>query len=110
MTNSDEEREFRRLLVQPIEIAEPAPPSLKARLYSGLVHAQQETGPLSSLEESVKRGHGICVFEKLVEIAPLGEGAKSPFFCSVCHTRVLAETFDHPPIYWRHCPYVEFKS
>jgi hypothetical protein len=50
------------------------------------------------------------VFEKLVQIAPLGEKAKSPFFCRVCHARALAESFENPPIFWPHCPYVAFKG
>jgi hypothetical protein len=110
MTNADEEREFRRLLVQPMASTDRAPSSLKARLYSVLVGAQQQTGPLASLQETLSRGHGICVFEKLVQVAPLGQSAKSPFFCQLCHARVLAENFENPPIYWRHCPYVQFKS
>jgi hypothetical protein len=106
---SDIEREFRSLLAEPEETALAVPSSLKARLYSMLVHTQQESGPLASLDECVAAGHGICVFEKLVQISPLGKKAKSPFFCEVCHARVLAEHFDHPPIFWDHCPYVKFQ-
>ena len=29
--------------------------------------------------------------------------------CWVCHARLLAEQFESPPIYWPHCPYVEFR-
>ena len=105
----DMEREFRSLLAESVE-AEPAPSSLKARLYSMLVHKQQKSGPLASLDASLAAGHGICVFEKLVQISPVGERAKSPFFCEVCHARVLAEHFDHPPIFWDHCPYVKFQE
>lgn len=110
MNNPESERKFRALFSAPPEIGGRAPASLKARLYSALVREQQTTGPLASLDQTVANGHGICVFEKLVQIAPLGEEIKSPFFCHVCHARVLAETFDQPPIYWPNCPYVAFKS
>jgi len=109
MSSAELDRQFAELL-EPRSDKERAPSSLKARLYSALIHKQQETGPLASLDASVKAGHGICVFEKLVQIAPIGEQAKSPFFCQVCHARVLAEHFDNPPIYWPHCPYVKFKE
>ena len=110
MTNRDDEQEFRRLLRQPQQTMEQAPSSLKARLYSALIREQQATGPLASLNDTVAAGHGVCVFEKLVQIAPVGENTKSRFFCYVCHARALAEKFDDAPIYWPHCPYVDFKS
>lgn len=71
---------------------ERAPSSLKARLYSALIHEQQQTGPLASLDASVEAGHEICVFEKLVQIAAVGEQLQSPFFCQVCHARVFVPT------------------
>ncbi len=109
MANRDFE-EFRALLSEPDEIGERAPSSLKSRLYSALVRKQQESGRLASLQAAAVAGHRLCVFEKLGQIAPLGEAAKSPFICEVCHARVLAEHFDHPPIYWPGCPYVAFKK
>jgi hypothetical protein len=109
MSSAELDREFAELLA-PRGDEEQAPPSLKARLYSALIHKQQETGPLASLEASVEAGHGICVFEKLVQIAPIGRQAKSPFFCQVCHARLLSEHFDNAPIFWPHCPYVKFKE
>jgi hypothetical protein len=102
--------QFRALLSEPEESGERAPSSLKARLYSGLVRRQQESGPLASLDATVAAGHELCVFERLVQIAPVGEQAKSPFFCQVCHARLLAEHFDNPPIFWPGCPYVMFKT
>jgi hypothetical protein len=111
MTNPEEERQFSALLSEvPEEIVWRVPSSLKARLYSALVREQQKSGPLASLDETVAAGYGICVFERLVQISPVGETAKSPFFCQVCHARVLAEAFDNPPVYWAHCPYVAFKG
>ena len=109
MSSAELDRQFTQLLTPP-RGEERAPSSLKARLYSALIHKQQETGPLASLDASVEAGHGICVFEKLVQIAPVGEQAKTPFFCHVCHARLLAEQFDNPPIFWPHCPYVKFKE
>ncbi len=109
MPNGDIERQFASLLAEHEVVQERAPSSLKARLYSKLVQRQQESGPLASLDTSVEAGHRLCVFEKLVQIAPIGEQAKSPFFCQVCHARVIAEHFDNPPIYWPNCPYVKFK-
>src|SRR5258708_7219708 len=106
MPNSDLEREFSSLFLTPTESAQPAPSSMKARLYSAFVRMQQQSGPLASLTTSVSSGYGVCVFEKLVQIAPVGERAKSAFFCEICHARVLGEHFDNPPIFWHHCPYV----
>lgn len=102
--------ELRNLLSEPEPSGERAPSSLKARLYSALVRKQQEGGPLASLEATALAGHDLCVFEKLVQIAPIDVRAKSPFFCEICHARVLAEHFNDPPIFWAGCPYVKFKK
>jgi hypothetical protein len=83
---------------------------LKARVYSALIREQQRSGPLESLSDTQAREHGLCAFEKLVQIAPIGETAKTPFFCWVCHARILAETIDGAPIYWNHCPYAKFQK
>ena len=87
-----------------------APANLRAKIYSALVLQQAESGPLASLTESMARGQDLCVFEQLVQIAPVGETVKSLNICRVCHARVLAEHFETPPIYWSGCPYVEFKK
>lgn len=110
MPDLDSERQMRALLADDQYGSEPAPSSLKARLYSTVIRKQQESGPLASLDASVSAGNGICVFEKLVQIAPVPDLAKSPFFCQVCHARVLAEHFENPPIFWANCPYVRFKT
>jgi hypothetical protein len=109
MARSDFE-EFRDLLSEGEPTGERAPSSLKARLYSALVRKQQEDGPLASLGVTASAGHDLCVFEKLVQIAPVSVQAKSPFFCEVCHARVLAEHFNDAPIFWAGCPYVKFKE
>ena len=64
-----------------------APAHLKAKVYSALMLKQAETGPLLSLTETRACGHELCVFEDLVRIAPVGEGAKSLNICRVCHAR-----------------------
>lgn len=109
MSEANWDREFTRLFSE-AEEEERAPSSLKARLYSALIREQQASGPLASLDATVAAGHGICVFEKLVQIAPVGEQLKSPFFCRTCHARVLAERFNNAPIFWPNCPYVAFKD
>ena len=110
MPSPETDRQWQTLLADDEERLSPAPSSLKARLYSAFIRKQQETGSLASLDVSVAGGHDVCVFEKLVQIAPLGNAAKSPFFCRACHARVLAEYFEDPPIFWEHCPYVQFKT
>jgi hypothetical protein len=107
---SDFETQWTALLSRSSETTEQAPASLKARMYSALIHKQQETGPIRSLDATVSAGRQICVFEKLVQISPVGENAKAHFFCEICHARLLAEHFDNPPIFWAGCPYVKFKE
>lgn len=111
MANLPDEQFIEKLANQTeLNVPEQAPSDLKARLYSALVQRQAETGPLSSLSECRAQGGELCVFERLVEIAPVGERAKSLNFCRVCHARVLAEHFENAPIYWNGCPYVQFKK
>ena len=110
MPSPDTDKQWQNLLADDEKSWPPAPSSLKARLYSAFIRRQQETGPLASLDVSVSGGHDVCVFEKLVQIAPVSSAAKSPFFCTACHARVLAEHFDNAPIFWAHCPYVQFKT
>jgi hypothetical protein len=86
-----------------------APARLKSRVYTAMVRAQQETGPLASVSETKLAGRKLCVFEELVQIAPAGHKAKSRFHCTVCHARVLAEAMENPPIWWPGCPYVMFR-
>ena len=87
-----------------------APSRLKSRIYSALVRQQEKTGPLLGLEQTKASGEGLCVFEELVRISPVGEGTKCLNLCRVCHARLLAEQLEHPPIYWPNCPYVSFKK
>ncbi len=85
------------------------PANLKSRIYTALIHAQQETGPLLDLTATKQSGGRLCVFERLVQIAPVGREAESKFFCQVCRARILAENLEHAPIYWNGCPYVRFQ-
>ena len=110
MADTNAEKQFSSLLSMSDEQTERAPSSLKSRLYSKLVREQQESGRLASLDTSVAAGQSICVFETMVQISPIGEKNKSPFFCTTCHARILAEHFDNPPIFWPGCPYVKFKE
>ena len=111
MPNPDREEQFFELFSQSTRLqAETSPSSLKARVYTALIDKQQESGPLMDLQRTKRSGHEICVFEELVQIAPIGESAKTSFICRVCHARILAENFDDPPIFWTGCPYVVFKK
>lgn len=89
---------------------ERAPSRLKATIYSALIKAQQASGPLQSISRTEDDGYPLCVFEKIVQIAPVEEKAKEPFFCWGCHARVLGEKVENAPIFWKHCPYVKFQN
>jgi hypothetical protein len=87
-----------------------APSQLKSRIYSALMLAQAQTGPLLSLPECKAGGRALCVFEELVQIAAVGQTIQSVNYCRVCHARVLAERVENAPIYWPGCPYVSFQN
>ena len=87
-----------------------APARVKSRVYSHLIRRMQASGPLEDIAQTREAGHGLCVFEELVRIAPVGQKAKRLYYCSVCHARILAEAVEGAPIYWGHCPYVEFQK
>ncbi len=110
MSSPELDAAFTRLLSESLAGEDaPATAKLKSRVYSALVREQRQSGPLMSLDGSHAAGHALCVFEKLVQIAPVGETAKSPFFCRICHARLLAENMEHAPIYWIGCPYAQFQ-
>ena len=90
--------------------AERAPSSLKAKLYSRLVQEQAQFPGLATLSESNEHGYGLCVFEKLVQIASLGEDIEKRNPCRICHARVVAERVENAPIYWPNCPYAGFQN
>ncbi|MCI0352361.1 MAG: hypothetical protein L0Z53_23325 [Acidobacteriales bacterium] len=87
-----------------------APARLKSRTYTALIRAQQQAGALLDLTATKEHGGHLCVFEQLVQIAPIGQKIQSKFICHSCHARALAEAFEHAPIYWRGCPYVRFQD
>jgi len=89
---------------------ETAASRLKSRVYSALVQAAQQEAPLCTLSESKAAGRGLCVFEEIVRIAPVGEAPERVNWCRVCHARVLGERVENAPIYWAHCPYVRFQN
>jgi hypothetical protein len=88
----------------------PAPARLKSRIYTALIRAQQEDGPLETVSATKRAGRALCVFEELIQIAAVRESAKSKFYCTVCHARVLAEHMEKAPIWWPHCPYAAFQK
>ena len=90
--------------------SEPAPSRLKSKIYSALMRTEAVEAPLMSLAVNKSQGQALCVFEELVQIAPVGERAKSLNLCRVCHARVLAEQMENAPIFWGGCPYVGFKN
>jgi len=113
MNNWVPEEEFFERLADAAQLSdEPirAPAKLKSRIYSALMLCEAAAGALASLTECKAAGHGLCVFEELVRITPLGEGAKSLNFCRICHARLLAEGVEKAPIYWPNCPYVKFHA
>jgi len=113
MNNGTPEEQFFEQIAerapQPSESAS-APSKLKSRMYSALMRRQAASGPLASFTQAKASGHGLCCFEELVRIAPVGEQVKSLNICRVCHARVLGENLENAPIYWPNCPYVRFQN
>lgn len=86
-----------------------APARLKSRLYSRLMEQHASTGPLCSLSITQAEGRALCVFERGLQLVPVGEAVKSMNPCRICHARILGEYLDRAPIFWAHCPYAEFQ-
>jgi hypothetical protein len=87
---------------------EPAPASLKSKVYSSVVAKMARSGPLLDLKVVKERGGHLCVFEDAVAVLPMGAAIRSMNPCRVCHARVLAEHMERAPIFWPGCPYSEF--
>ena len=83
---------------------------LKSKIYSALVARQGQAGPLLSLCVTKESGRRLCVFEELVQIAPVGESVKCLNLCHVCHARVLGERIENAPVFWPGCPYAQFQN
>ena len=86
-----------------------APSRVKARVYSALMRRAAQARPLKSLTATEEGGHRLCVFEKFVQILPVGTRLDSVNYCRFCHGRVLAEMMDNAPISWKGCPYADFQ-
>ena len=83
---------------------------LKSRVYSALVARQSQDGPLLSLCLTKDSGRKLCVFEALVQIAPVDESVKCMNLCHVCHARALGEHIENAPVFWPGCPYAQFQN
>ena len=87
-----------------------APSRLKSKIYSTLIARQSQNGPLLSVTATKESGRKLCVFEELVQIAPVGESAKCLNLCRVCHARILGERVENAPVFWPGCPYARFQN
>ena len=104
-----DDRWFERLAAASGELPEePASATLTSRVYSAVVKAMAQSGPLLELRETKRAGGHLCVFEQIVSALPVGPELRSANPCRVCHARVLGERFEHAPIFWPGCPYSEF--
>lgn len=111
MSSHNTDKQFRRILSSRGESSfNKAPSKLKSLIYSALIREQQKDGPLMSLDQTEAAGRGLCGWEKLMKAAPIGEKGREFFHCHTCHARLLAEHFEHVPISWAFCPYVEFQK
>lgn len=100
---------FEDLAAQEPEGDGDAPARLKSLIYSKLMALEAAEGPLASVSETKSEGRRLCVFEEIMEVAPVGEAVKRWNYCRVCHARVLAEQMESAPIYWPGCPYASFQ-
>ncbi len=104
----DEDAFFERL-ADAVRPGPPAPSRLKSLIYSKLMRLAEVAGPLRSLTATASAGRSLCVFEKVVQILPLGAKLDSVNYCRFCHGRVLGERIEGAPIPWNGCPYAEFQ-
>ena len=110
--SSYRDEEFFQSIAEEADLNDSAtmPSRLKSKIYTALMRLEAADGPLMSLAANKSCGQSLCVFEELVQVAPVGERAKTQNICLVCHARVLAERLDKAPIYWPGCPYVAFQK
>ncbi|MGH9317915.1 MAG: hypothetical protein ACRD1P_12520 [Thermoanaerobaculia bacterium] len=110
MSSSDDPKDdaFFELLARASPSELRAPARLKSRVYSALMRRAAEAGPLRSLTDTQEAGNRLCVFEKFVQILPVGTRLESINYCRFCHGRVLGENMDSAPIFWKGCPYADF--
>ncbi|MBL8240167.1 MAG: hypothetical protein JNM66_22290 [Bryobacterales bacterium] len=93
-----------------LENSAPASSCLKSKIYSNMILAMEEGGPLLPLPDTKQAGRALCVFEHLVEILPAPDSVQSLQYCKVCHAKALGERMENAPIYWPGCPYCEFQN
>jgi hypothetical protein len=89
---------------------ERAPARLKSKIYSALLTRLAEDGPLFDLKDTKNTCGQLCVFERMLTVAPRASGISAMNPCRVCHARVLGESMDHAPIFWQGCPYSDFHN
>jgi hypothetical protein len=89
---------------------ERAPARLKSKIYSALVARMAESGSLLDLADVKATGSGLCVFEHVLTVVPVGADIRSMNPCRVCHARILGERMEKAPIFWPGCPYSEFHN
>jgi len=87
-----------------------APSRLKSRIYSALMQQHAASGPLLALSATRATGRALCVFESLTSACSPDERVEQLNLCRVCHARVLGEHIEGAPIFWHHCPYVDFQK
>ncbi|MDX1982438.1 MAG: hypothetical protein SFV51_19340 [Bryobacteraceae bacterium] len=112
MSESDRSERFLEALAgqEDLTTGGAAPSRLKSRIYSAMLDQMAETEPLASVTESKQCGGQLCIFEEIMERAPVGDTAKRWNYCAVCHARVLGERVENAPIYWPGCPYAQFQN
>lgn len=86
-----------------------APTRLKSRVYSALMRASADSGPLRPLSACEQEGHDLCVWERLARAASAGT-LEELNYCRVCHGRVLGERVERAPLAWHGCPYADFQK
>jgi hypothetical protein len=86
-----------------------APSRLKSRVYSALLREAAREHRIESLTQTREHGSCLCVFEKFVQILPLGAGMDTLNYCRFCHGRVLGEAVEGAPLFWKGCPYADFQ-
>lgn len=105
----DADRFFRTLASHSAGDRPRASARLKSKIYSALVRRQASTGRLLPLSATKAAGHPLCVFEEILCGIAVDDRLDSANPCRVCHARVLGEQLEAAPIFWPHCPYVEFR-
>jgi hypothetical protein len=96
--------------VEPEPSEQKAPSRLKSSIYSALMRQQAADGPLRALSATRESGRDLCVFEYVTSVCPTGEQIQRFNLCRVCHARVAGEHIEGAPIFWHHCPYVDFQK